>query len=539
MKKFADIKLKTKLMLGFGIVLVLALVIALIAINSLRSSSAAADAVGRNITERYAQLVLSSSDFNSVNNAMALYLSPGMQTEENRQNLEKTLAAAIKDSSAISTDLSRQKVERIRALEQSFLDDYQNNIKPLLEAAKPFDALSLYLAQMLPKATEISNLHTEVTGELMQVISADVGSLRNNTSMIVVIAFTVAAVILGLAIGYLLSSTIARQLKAQSAVAAAIAANDFSVHIENHNKDEIGMLAHAMRIMRNDLSDSIRLVIDTANTLDEQLKQVSASSDEIGSNAKSMESQAITVAAASDQMVSTTQDIARNCGSAAGLSEQSRNITNQGMDVVRSTVQDIRDQSQRTRDDAAKIKALADQTVEIGSIVSTIDDIAAQTNLLALNAAIEAARAGEAGRGFAVVADEVRALASRTTKSTQEISQMVTQIQNDANVATESMASSVENMNQVAEHAGALEQTLNDVLNHVNEVNGQITQIATAAEEQTTATSEISTNMQNISSAAQHVSHDASASAQVVAEAVKSIRALQQNLSRFKLRQGD
>lgn len=536
MKKFSDVNLKTKLMMGFSLILVLMLIISLIALNALRLSGEAADSVGQNITDRYAHLVTSSADFNQVSNAMALYLSPGNQSEENRQNLEAIMQKALNDSQALTTDVAAQSIAQIKKLEQEFAASYQQNIVPLIESSKPFDALSYYFAQMLPIATQISNLHSDVTGELMQMISSDVSNLRDNTSFIIVIVMTLAAIVLGLAIGYLLSNTIARQLQEQGAVAAAIANNDFSVEIVNHNQDEIGHLAHEMRKMRNDLSASIELVRTTADNLEQHLNAVANSSEAIGTNAKQVENQAITVAAASDEMVSTTQDIAKNCGSAAASSEQSRNITNDGMNVVRSTVDDIRAQSQRTRDDADKIQKLAEQTVQIGSIVSTIDDIAAQTNLLALNAAIEAARAGEAGRGFAVVADEVRALASRTSKSTQEISQMVTQIQNDANVATQSMADSVENMNQVAEHAGALEDTLNNVLSHVNEVNGQITQIATAAEEQTTATSEISSNMQNISQAAQQVSQDAEGAQQIVSEAVAAIRALQQNLARFKLR---
>lgn len=536
MKKFSDMHLKTKLMLGFGAVLVLALIISLIAVNALRSSAAAADHVGQTIASSYASTMKSSQDFNVLNNAMAMYLSPGNQSAENKQAVETALTNVTADINALDPAFSPQDVSKLKELAASYAANYNDNIVPLLESSKPFDALSLYMSLMLPAATEITELHANLTEKVVGTISSDVHGLRDNTALVVVIVMAVGAIILGFAIAYIVSNYITRELREQGAVASTIANNDFSVDIPVRGEDEIGQLAKSMRAMRDDLNASVRLVIDTANRLEQDLAEVSKSSSAIGTNAKEVENQSITVAAASDEMVSTTQDIAKNCESAAALSEQSRSITNQGVDVVRATVDDIRNQSLRTQDDAKKIQALADQTVQIGSIVSTIDDIAAQTNLLALNAAIEAARAGEAGRGFAVVADEVRALASRTSKSTQEISQMVTQIQNDANIATQSMSSSVENMNAVAEHAGQLEQTLNDVLNHVNEVNGQITQIATAAEEQTTATSEISSNMQHISSAAQQVSQDAQESVNVVVQAVQSIRELQDNLSRFKLR---
>ena len=203
--------------------------------------------------------------------------------------------------------------------------------------------------------------------------------------------------------------------------------------------------------------------------------------------------------------------------------------------MIRATIEDIRNQSEYTKNDAAKVQALAKQTQDIGSIVGTIDEIAAQTNLLALNAAIEAARAGEAGRGFAVVADEVRALASRTSASTQEISAMVHQVQKDASDATNSMSTSVDNINAVADRAATIEGTLNSILENVGQVNDQIRLIATAAEEQTTATSEISTNMQKISADTEEIVRAAEEASGHVDSSVGSIGDLVQTLSRFTL----
>jgi methyl-accepting chemotaxis protein len=131
--------------------------------------------------------------------------------------------------------------------------------------------------------------------------------------------------------------------------------------------------------------------------------------------------------------------------------------------------------------------------------VATIEDIADQTNLLALNAAIEAARAGEQGRGFAVVADEVRALAERTTKATREIGEMIKSIQKDTRLAVTVMEEGVKEVERGSEGAASSGQALEDILHQINEVTGQVNQIATAAEEQTATTREITNNIQNIS----------------------------------------
>ena len=253
------------------------------------------------------------------------------------------------------------------------------------------------------------------------------------------------------------------------------------------------------------------------------------------SSASQAESNSLTVAAASDEMVSTTADIARNCETAASASQQTKDLSQEGMADVRAAVRGINEQAENTKRDAELVRNLARQSQNIGSIVQTIDEIAAQTNLLALNAAIEAARAGEAGRGFAVVADEVRALASRTTKSTQEISNMVAQIQKEADNAANSMNQSVESIDSVVDRARGVETTLEEVVKHINEVTAQITQIATAAE--TTASGEISQNMQSVTDLLRDVAADTETVTSNIDSTLGLISELRKQVEDFKLAQ--
>jgi len=189
----------------------------------------------------------------------------------------------------------------------------------------------------------------------------------------------------------------------------------------------------------------------------------------------------------------------------------------------------------RVKDTAKTVEDLGTRSDQIGQIIGTIEDIADQTNLLALNAAIEAARAGEQGRGFAVVADEVRALAERTTRATREISVMIKAIQNETRGAVAAIEEGVAEVEKGTEYSISSGQALEQILSQINDVTMQVNQIATAAEEQTATTGEIASNIQKITVVVQQTAGGAAETATASSELSRVAEELQRLVRTFKL----
>jgi methyl-accepting chemotaxis protein len=224
-------------------------------------------------------------------------------------------------------------------------------------------------------------------------------------------------------------------------------------------------------------------------------------------------SQAATVATATEEMAATASDIAGNSSMAADGSSQANESAFAGSRVVGMTMQVMDRIAEKVKNSSKTVEELGRRSDQIGEIVGTIEDIADQTNLLALNAAIEAARAGEQGRGFAVVADEVRALAERTTRATKEIGEMIKTIQRETRNAVSEMERGVHEVVQGSDEARKSGEALKTILDRVENVTIQVSQIATAAEEQSATSIEISNNIQEMT----QVIHQSSAGIQQIA----------------------
>jgi methyl-accepting chemotaxis protein len=234
-------------------------------------------------------------------------------------------------------------------------------------------------------------------------------------------------------------------------------------------------------------------------------------------------------------MTATIVESSKNAGEATEASSNANNTAGEGGRVVSDTISGMQRIASVVRESADSIAKLAKSADQIGEIIGVIDDIADQTNLLALNAAIEAARAGEQGRGFAVVADEVRKLAERTGKATGEITEMIKGIQKETSDAVESMESGIKEVDSGRELADKAGNSLNEIVNMSQQVMDMIQQIATASEEQSAAAEQISKNVESISSITRQTATGAEQSASAAEEMNRQAEGLREMVNRFRL----
>jgi len=347
--------------------------------------------------------------------------------------------------------------------------------------------------------------------------------------------FLILTIVIGLVILYLAKILVLNKLdKISSQVSKITDEHDLSSRIEVSN-DEIGDLAKGFNFFLENFQQLLKAVISDNEIVQTSSIKLAEAVSKTEQGAINQQSQTEQIINAVKHMNDTVAKVAENSEKASGFASEAVAVAEEGGIIVKQTIQSINGLA-KTVDDSAKIvEVLGNSSNKIGEIIAVIEEIASQTNLLALNAAIEAARAGEQGRGFAVVADEVRTLAKRTSDATNEITGMVDTIQNDTNKAVASMQKGSKQVEDGVKQANDAGSSLDKIVDVINNVTQMIQQIVSVTEEQSIVSSEVRENIESISSISQETAGIAKESANGNQLLTQQVEKLQEKLVMFKL----
>ncbi|MES9969056.1 MAG: methyl-accepting chemotaxis protein [Candidatus Thiodiazotropha sp.] len=546
-----NLPVKIRLYVLVGLMLLLALFVGLMGLNGMRNADHAIDELYHKdmahmhalavileaAEESRSQILLSlqhdpQSPFSSMHNHTV-----DMHIQHIEHNIE-TIDEHWAEFMASRLDAEEK---RLAGVFQAELDKFENQavskIEEHIKAGHYHEANSLVLSVVNPVLKEMK----QTIGSLSKIQDEEAEMFFTETdeayhSMItwVILCLAVGAIV-SLVLAFLIITTISKGVDEIESTAKQLADGDLGARVNYQNKDELGHIADAFNEMADKFHDAINEVKDSVTQLASAAEETSAVTTQTNAGIGQQLSETSQVATAMNQMSATVQEVARNAVEAAEAAREADSTFHQGKQVIDKVIDAIGELAKEVEEAADVIQQLESESMNIGSVLDVIKSIAEQTNLLALNAAIEAARAGEQGRGFAVVADEVRTLAGRTQESTQEIEEMITRLQSGANSAVKVMAEGKEMTQVGVEQAAAAGEALHSINNAVEQIAGMNTQIASAAEEQSSVTEEINRSIVSIN----EVAEQSAAGAQQTAAASDDLARLAEQLKglveRFKV----
>ncbi len=526
-----NMKIRTRLMAGFGVVLSLFVICGVITTLLLIKSDRSVEVV-RSESIPYA-LIAKDIAFNVVQVQQFLTdVSATRDTEvfkEAEDSARKFRQDVVKFKDMYRAKNDQESLRKLEDLEVLF-DNYYETGKKMANAyvtqgikagnvlMEEFDATSIAITA---KVEEFVKHQTDEASLMTDNVQKSISHI-----ITILLVMSLITIVSGILTAWYITASVVRPLSRAVFVSNAIANGDLTVKIESDRTDETGQLLNSMDNMVTNLKTLIADMKETSNNMASASEQLSASSEQMSKGVISQSDRSAQIASAAHEMSQTVVEIAKNASSIAASASGTANVAKEGENIVEKSVTEVRDIAETVSESSKVMVSLGERSKQIGDIIRVISEIADQTNLLALNAAIEAARAGEQGKGFAVVADEVRKLAERTAKATSEIGSMIGAIQDEVQKSVTSMDEVSRMVGTGVEFSTQTGEALQKIVSSVSELQMMVQQIASATEEMSATSEHISGDIMAVA----RVSKETSTGSEQIAEASSEVARLASKL---------
>ena len=539
---FRNMKLGARLGIGFGVVLASLCAVSFLGVAGMSRIGAMADRIV-NEDWRKSQAAFNVSDAARATFIVALQTlqkteqTPFTTLQERVANARKAMDKAMGELAALSTaEADKAQIESLRKQQKGYLESLAQ-VMELAETGKVVQGEAAVHQTLEPRFAALSkSIHQLVEQYTQRVDSSGAEQVAAIArARLTMIALGALATVAGALFAWWMVRSLSRPLAAAVAAAQRISEGNLDNPIEAMSKDEVGLLVQALSRMQDELRAMIGDVAQSASEVSSSASVLAAGAGDSIARAQSRTEATSSTAAAIEEMTVSIGQVAEHAQEAAAIADKSSSLAREGEAIVRAASSEMNSIAQSVKHGSELVETLNRRSAEISTIVKVIKDIADQTNLLALNAAIEAARAGEQGRGFAVVADEVRKLAERTGTATSEIGSMIDAIQRETSSVVETMQAGGDKVVQGVKLADEAAAALEKINAQTQEAVASVNAIATATREQQAASSDIARNVERIAQMTEEsgaAAHDNAGAAQGLERLASG---LQTRMARFKL----